>query len=231
MLNASVTCENGECGNVSVTPRYNQSSVPDTVIPESSGTPFYTNSSATKTCAGDLNIDQTCYVTWFVNATGDLETTHLLDALASSDASIVQDNSSENHLVRINKPLIFDLTFTEVDFGPLDPGTRNGSAKNNSDLAYNISVSEDSEPIDQLWVRATDLQSSQLDYTIPAENMSYATSNDINQESMFSNTYQLLASTLSAGEILQTFYWIDVPRGIYQGQYTGNIYFKANSTG
>lgn len=231
VMNSSVTCRNGECGQVDLAARYNDSASSFTAIPEDSGQPFYTNNSNPQTCSTDLGRGETCYASWFVNATGALETYHLLDTRASSSASKISNNDSENHLVQINTAIIMDLTFDTVDFGAIDPGKKNQSAKNNSNLLYNISIDENSDPVDNLWVRATDLSSKKLDYTIPAENLSYSLENDISTESFLSNTFQNVKSNISPGTVLSTFYWIDVPSGIYKGGYNGTIYFKANSTG
>lgn len=230
IMNASATCRNGECGQVSLSARDN-SSGSFTSIPLNTGEPFNTNNSNPRVCDNDLKKDETCYVSWFVNATGPVESYHLIDVSGSSDVPEVQDNDSENHLVQINTAIIMDLNWSTIDFGLLDPGARNKTAKNNSDRGYNISISADSNPVDDLWVKATDLRSDKLDYTIFAENISYSLQNDIDTEKPLSNTYSHVISSISPGTVLTTYYWIDVPFGIYEGGYTGSIYFKANSTG
>ncbi|MFB6213090.1 MAG: hypothetical protein ABEJ07_00795 [Candidatus Nanohaloarchaea archaeon] len=229
--NVSVTCEKGECGTVTVSPRYNKSSSADTLIPGSSGNPFYTNSSNLQTCASSLTKDETCFSTWFVNSTGTLESWHLLDGNASSSYSRVQQNDSEDHLVQINKALIFDLTWNTNRFGVLDPGSQNNSALGNNDLEYNLTVDEDSEPIDKLWIRSTALENQTSGYYINASNMSYSTTNDIATENFFSTSYELVMTDISPGTIINFFFWMDVPTGIKKGGYNGTYYFKVNSTG
>ncbi|MFB6076785.1 MAG: hypothetical protein ABEK12_01490, partial [Candidatus Nanohaloarchaea archaeon] len=72
-MNASVTCEGGDCGSVTATPRYNATGdAAGTVIPQGSGTPFHTAGSNSETCDTDLTFAETCYANWTVNATGDL---------------------------------------------------------------------------------------------------------------------------------------------------------------
>lgn len=230
-VNASVKCENGECGSVTVSPRYNESDATDTVIPESSGDPFFTNSSSSKTCSSDLAKDETCLVDWFVNSTGTLESWHLVDANASSSFSQVSNNDSSDHLVQINTALIISLGWDTVRFGVLDPGSDNRSAVGNNDLKHNLTVDEDSDPVDKLWIRATDLEAKTSDYNISAENMSYSLQNDISTENFLSNSFQLAKTDISPGSILNFFFWIDVPTGKAKGEYNGTMYFKVNSTG
>lgn len=228
--NVSVTCRGGECGTVTVSPRYNQSSTADTLVPEGSGEPFHTNSSNVKTCDSSLLKGETCFSSWFVNATGTLESWHLLDANASSSLSRVEGNDSEDHLVQINSALLIDLSWSTTRFGVLDPGSDNNSALGNDDLQYNLTVDQDSRTVDNLWLRSTDLQNLTSGYSIPAHNMSYSNTNDISAESFLSTTYQLVETSLSPGERLNFFFWLDVPTGIQRGGYNGTLYFKANST-
>ncbi|MFB6190150.1 MAG: hypothetical protein ABEJ91_01120 [Candidatus Nanohaloarchaea archaeon] len=228
--NVSVTCENGECGTVKVSPRYNESSTADTLVPENSGTPFHTNTSNVKTCDSSLLQDETCYSTWFVNASGTLESWHLLDGNASSSYSQVAGNDSEDHLVQVNKAILVDLSWNTTRFGVLDPGSQNNSALGNDNLAYNFTVDEYSKQVDELWVRSTDLNNLTSGYTIGATNLSYSDTNDIATEEFLSNSYQLAKTSLSPGSVVNFFFWLDIPTGIKKGGYNGTIYFKANST-
>lgn len=228
LMNGSVECVDGKCGTVTVNARYNESSTADTNIPDSTtAEPFNTNISS-RTCS--LGRGEKCYTNFSVNASGSYESYHLLDYEASSSRDI-ENNNSEDHLVQINSALVIDLKWTTIDFGSLDPGMKDKPAENNSDHLYNVTVDERSGKVDDLWIRATDLNSSKLDYNISAKNLSVATTNDISNEMFLSNTYQHLSSALSPGDILTTFYWIDVPFGIYKGEYEGTVFFKANSTG
>lgn len=231
-LNGTAKCVDGECGKVSLTSRYNTSSSADTAIPQT-GEPFNTNKSNPSVCSSDLENNEQCSIEWFVNASGEKETFHRLDALAESNVSLVNNNDSVDHLAQINNLLIFDLDWEAVDFGSLDPGAKNKTAEGNSNRSYNVSVSEDSETIDDMWIKSTDLKSTKFpeSYTIFAENMSFSLQNDVSTEKSLSNTYKLLKSSISPGTVFTTYYWIDVPLGIYKGKYNGTMYFKANSTG
>lgn len=231
-INTTVNCLDGECGEVDVSARYNQSSAADTLIPEGSGTPFHTNSSNYGNCGNDLKKGDQCTVSWDVNSTGDLESYHLLDANASSSFSEIPENDTEDRLVQINMAVLINLSWGQTDFGVLDPGAENKSASENDNLGYNITVPEESNAVDNLWLRATDLESRLRpeNYSIGAENISYSLQNDTSTSSMFSNSYQVLESSISPGTVLNTFYWIDIPFGIYKGEYNGTMHFKANST-
>ncbi|MFB6144113.1 MAG: hypothetical protein ABEJ98_02260 [Candidatus Nanohaloarchaea archaeon] len=226
-INASAGCVNGECGTIRATPRYNESSSADTLIPGSSGTPFSVEDQRVKSC--DLGTGS-CNLSWTVNATGDVESYHLLDVNASSSYSEVESNDTSDTRVQINTPIVFDLDFNVVDFGPVSPGDRNVSARRN-DAGYNITVNEQSSTIDRLWIRFTGLDNASNSYTIPPSNMSYAFQKDISAAHKLSDSYQLAKSNVQPGTILSTFYWLDVPTGIAQASYTGTLFFKANSTG
>ncbi|MFB6202888.1 MAG: hypothetical protein ABEK01_00175 [Candidatus Nanohaloarchaea archaeon] len=231
-MNATVTCEMGLCGQVDLAVRYNESSTADTLIPENSGSPFHTVGPNRRSCSQDLGKGDSCYVNWTVNATGQLDSYHYLDSTGYSDLSSVEQNDSEDHQVRIKKPVLIDLTFDTVNFGVLDPGQENQPAKKNSRLAYNVTVRSSSITVDDLWIRGTDLRSRRLPdrYSIGIGNVSYSTSQNPSTEKPLSENYQHVASSISPGEEVETFYWIDVPLGIYSGGYRGKLYFKANST-
>lgn len=232
LVNATVNCKNGECGEVNASARYNQSSGSDTLIPEGSGTPFHTLNSNKKTCNSDLKKGETCQISWNVNATGDLETYHLLDVNASSSFNDIANNDTEDHRVQINMAILINLSWSTTDFGLLDPGQNDQPAKGNNNLSYNVTVQQESNTVDNLWLKVTDLQSELRpeNYTIGADNLSYSFQNDSGTSENLSNTYQSIKSDISPGTVLNTFYWIDIPYGIYKGGYNGTMFFKANST-
>lgn len=236
VVNASVYCRNGKCGTVKVSTRYNESSTADTLIPEGSGTPFHTNNTNTNTC-GTLGKDERCFYAWDVNATGPLKSVHLVDANASSSYSMVPANNSEDSEVTINQAILIDIAWNTVDFGVLDPGMTDQPASGNSDLRYNITIEENSLTVDNLWVRGEDLvtdgwknPSTGSNYSIPVQNISYSSVNDISTETSLLGKYQRIGTSIQPGTNHTTFYWIDVPLGIKTSTYEGNIYFKANGT-
>lgn len=231
LMNGSATCEGGVCGEVEMSPRYNESDTADTLIPEDdTSEPFNTNSSNTKTCSDFLSRDETCYTNWFVNASGEEESYHLLDVKGSSNETLIADEDSTDNLVQINSALIIDLNWKSIGFGNLDSGESSPAENNNE--GYNITVDEESNPIDELWVRGTELVSQRFpdEYSIGVGNVSYSKENDESSSENLTEEYSLLETGLAAGDILSTYYWIDVPNGITFGGYNGTIEFKANSS-
>ena len=225
-VNSSVSCQDGVCGDVETSVRHNTSSGME-VIPESSGTPFYTNSSNPKVC---VNMeDSVCYTNWSVNATGGLETYHDLDINSSSEYGM-EDDSGEN-TVEINKLIVMNLEFDQVDFGVLDPGEKDVAAKGNSKSEYNISFSERSCTVDDLFIKSSPLVSVENDmYTIPPENLSVDLENSVSDSMSLTDTFKTLKSGISPGTVLSTYFFMDIPEGLITGEYRGNITFKANST-
>lgn len=232
LMKATVSCLNGECGEVNASPRFNESSTADTIISEGSGSPFYTVNQNTKICSSDLKKDQSCQVSWDVNATGDLESYRWIDINSSSSFNDISSTNPDDHRVQINMAILINTSWDTTDFGLLDPGEKVQPAAGNSNLSYNVTVPEESNLVDDLWIKATDLTSElQPDnYSIGAGNVSYSFENDTSTSSNISNSYQSIRSSIDPGTVLNTFFWIDVPTGIYRGGYTGTMYFKANST-
>lgn len=229
-LTANITCSNGDCGTSEATPRYNTTEGQEIISGEGS-TPFALQEPAVKSC--ELSSGQECSLAWRTNATGDQDTYHLLDVNSSSSTySDISENSSDLNQVEISVPINFSLSWDTIDFGSLNPGAQDKPAEGNDAMNYNITVGEDSRPIDDLWVKGEDLISTvDPDYVIGIGNMSYSLQNDISTEKPLSNTYQHVKSNLDPGDVLPTFYWLDVPFGMTEGGYNGTITFKANITG
>lgn len=227
-VNASVTCRDGECGQVNATPRYNASTSADTVIP-ASGTPFHTNGTPEQTCDADLLRDETCTVTWDVNATGALESWHRIDVNASSAYGDIAGNDSVDPAVQINAIVLMDLNFSVIEFGPLEPGATDRPAQGNADRSYNITFDDDSIAVDGLWVTATPL-TSVLDasYTIGPSNIT--TEADPGTTENLSATYTRIGTNIAPGTTVSTRHWLDVPLGMTAGAYNGTLTFKANAT-
>lgn len=226
-ITGNVTCENYDCGTVDVTPRYNESGR-RVVLPESSGQPFYLKGSAVKQC--DLAVGESCSLNWTANATGELESQHLIDINASTSGDMTY-GSSDTNLVEIDTVILMDLAFDVIDFGFLDPGVNEKPAQGNSNDEYNISIDENSKPVDDLWIKGTDL-TSEIDssYEIGVSNLSYGLQNSFSDSERLGKNYSRLTSDLSPGTNLTTYYWLDVPFGMTQSGYNGTITFKANST-
>ena len=224
-LNGTVQCLDGDCGDISLAPRRNDSNGQI----EFTGDVFEVQASDFTGC-DDLLEGEVCDVSWSVNATGDPDTRHEIDFLAQSSYPEVGSDSTTISEVTIRDILLIDLDLNTVDFGLLDPGERDRPAENNSE-GYNLTVEEDSNKIDNLWLKGSNLvHQENSNYTIGIGNMSYAEQNDVGQASNLTKEYSLIDSDL-APETLKTFYyWLDVPFGILNGAYTGSITFKANQT-
>ena len=226
-ITGNVTCENYDCGTVDATPRYNGTEGQEVIL-ESSGQPFYLKEPAVKQC--DLSTGENCSLNWTANATGELESQHLIDINASTSENMTYGTSDTN-LVEIDTVILMDLAFDVIDFGFLDPGVDDRPVQGNSNDKYNVSIDENSKPVDDLWIKGTDL-TSEVDpsYQIGVSNISYGLQNDVSQSERLGKNYSHLASDLSPGTNLTTYYWLDVPFGMTQSGYNGTITFKANST-
>ena len=168
LVNATVVCKDGPCGYVNGTVMYNLSSAhPDTPINTSQGDrPFYIQEPpypalAMKPCpTNPLDAGEFCNITWTVNATGDVNTDWEIGVLFNSSYSDIQNNHTDNATVSIIPCSIdFNLTWSSIDFGLLNPNTYNNSAPGNADDEYNITVNSGSCNLD-LYIRGTDLELS-----------------------------------------------------------------------
>lgn len=228
-LNATIDCAGGECGNVSANARYNQSSTADTLIPENSGTPFHTTNSNLRDC-GELLASENCTVVWDVNATGEKNSWHLLDSNITSTYDKIEGQESADTEVQIKQVVMLNLSWSTTDFGVLDPGDQNKSAIGNDNLTYNVTVQEKSNDAD-IWLKGKDIQSQDSDYFIGIGNMTYSLDNSYDTSTPVQDAYELVKSSVAGDTVLNTFYWLDVPTGIYKGDYNGTITYKANLSG
>lgn len=230
VLNSTVSCSGGECGRIKANSRYNQSAASDTLIPSLSGEPFHTVNSNEETCS-ELLSGENCTVTWDVNATGADSSSHLLDVNATSTTfSEIKGQDSADTEVEIKQVVLMNLSWSTTDFGLLDPGDTAQPAQGNSNLSYNVSILENSNQAD-IWIKGSDLNSLDSDYFIGIGNMSFALENQNSSSTPLSSTYQLFNASVSPGSVLNSFYWLDVPKGINDGDYEGSLSFKANLSG
>lgn len=221
-LNGTISCVDGDCGNIESQPRRNTSTGQQTFDNQ-----YFEILDSNSTCS--LLEGEQCAVEWSVNATGEKNTVHELDFEASSGYTKVGSTSTAENRVEIRDILMMDLDWDVVDFGVLDPGEEENPAENNSE-GYNLTIEEDSNTVDNLWVKSSNLTSEEdSSYQIPYYNMSY---NDQNQYpgDPFTQNYSLVDSDLAPGTVKTFYYWLDVPYGIIKGGYSGTITFKANQT-
>ena len=221
-LNGTISCVDGDCGDIGSEPRRNTSTGQQAFDNQ-----YFEVLNSNSTCS--LLEDEQCTVEWDVNATGEKNTVHELDFKASSGYTKVDSTSTEENLVEIRDIIMMDLDWDVVDFGVLDPGEKENPAENNSD-GYNLTIEEDSNTVDNLWVKASNLTSEQdSSYQIPYFNMSYDEQNQY-PGTAFTQNYSLVDSDLAPGTVKTFYYWLDVPYGIIRGGYSGTITFKSNQT-
>jgi len=234
LVNATVTCRNGDCGVVNATVLYNlTSNYPDTPVNTTYGEkPFFINESqpsATKSC-GELLENQSCNLSWVINATGDISTYWKIGVVFNSNFSYIQQNSTENATIYISPcPIDFSLTWDSIDFGTLIPSTQGNPAPGNSKLLYNITVKPGSCNLD-FYIKGEDLYNPQTKTYLKISNMTFSnTTNSYFSSYRILNTYQLLFFNKSFGNYT-TYYWIDIPP-VYAGTYTSKIYILGVMSG
>ncbi|MFP4038801.1 MAG: hypothetical protein ACLFTA_03385 [Candidatus Nanohaloarchaea archaeon] len=223
LMNGTVECLDGDCGSIEAEPRRNVTSGQQVF----DGTYFEVVDS-NATC--NLIEGESCTVEWSVNASGEKNTFHELDFEASSDYSEIEAENSGSTVVEIRDILMMDLDWDVIDFGTLDPGEEDNPAENNS-KGYNLTVEEDSNTVDNLWVKASNLVSDlDSNYTIGEGNMSYAEDRNAEDPSNMTSSYSLIDTDLSPRTVKTFYYWLDVPYGIIKDSYSGTVTFKANHT-
>jgi len=241
IINGTVYCRDGYCGNVNGTLRYNQSSsLPDTPVNTTAGDkPFYVLSGINpKNCSENpLDKDDFCSLSWQVNATGNLTSLWKLDVLFNS--SLSDANETNYTKIEITLVLILSLSWTETNFGVCDPVTFGNAASKNDEKGYNISLNENSNDVDGLYIMGTDLEPQSvtgfgsINYTIGVGNLTW---NDNENQYSSSNTtrftlnYDLIRSDVPAGTNITMYFWIDIPKGQYAQGYDGMLYIKVNTT-
>ena len=231
-ITGQVECLDGDCGETSFSTRYNQTgSSAETLVQENSGTPFHTLGQNFATCTGYLSSGETCRENITVNATGAVGSEHLIDVNSSSNISEVSENDSEDKLVSIKSVIIMDLSWDTVSFGAVDPGRQDVDAEGNARSSYNITVTENSRKVDDLWVNGSNL-TSEIDpgYAIRPGNITQRFTKGSSEGTQLDYDFQKIMSDISPGTVIPTYYYLDVPFGLTEGDYTGSITFKANTT-
>jgi len=238
VVNATVNCTNGNCGNVQGTVRYNASSNnPDTAISTTQGdTPFWTNTNP-KSCSNNpLNEGDSCTLTWNVNATGNLHTYWKIGVLFTGSSA--SSNHTENATVEISIVLILHLSDNLINSyylnpdctgsiqSSLSPNTTGACASNNP---INVSLDENSNDAEGIYIKGTDMTSGNS-YYIRVGNITWNRVSTYSTGYELSYDYQEIISPAPAGTNQTTYYWLDVPGGIAAQSYNGTIYIMANAT-
>lgn len=230
-VNATVICRNGPCGKIQGTIMYNlSSSNPDTPVNITQGDkPFFIKenpANALKSC-GILYKDQTCQLNWYINATGDMETSWKIGVLFNSSFPEIQQNHTNNSTIYITTCTEeMNLAWVSIDFAQLIPSKNYNNATNNDQNFYNI-TNKGTCPIN-VWIKGTDLENSTYDARIKVGNISWSnTTNDYTSSYEMTYSYDLLSPNLLQDQNLTTYYWLFVPP-VYAGHYIGSVYICGN---
>jgi len=239
-VNTTVYCRNGSCGNISATVRYNSSSVnPDTQISTVEGdTPFYTLDPNPQNCSTNpIQKDEFCSITWNINSTDNLREWYKIGVLFES--TISDSNHTENNTIEIGKVMIISVTWDETNFGVCDPNTQGNPGLLNSNNGYNVSIDPNSNDVEYLWIKGTDLDPQNIsgfdsiEYKISVGNISWNDGvndyNDLGTERLTLN-YELVRQNIPSGTNVTFYYWVDIPPGTYEQNYTGMMYVMANAS-
>jgi len=231
IVNATVFCQGGRCGNISGTVRYNSSSSePDTPISEEEAIPLYIiDGPATKHCPTNPldDLDEYCNLTWTINATGPVGSQWKIGVLFNSTNNNTAANHTSNETIEIQECIVdITLSFSKIDFGEVLPNTYANPALGNEDSSYNITINPGSCNLD-LWIKGTDLVGFT---TIYVGNISWSKQNDVNSAERLSHDFLLLQSNVAPLTNITTYYWLDM-NPTFAGRYTGNITIMANKTG
>jgi hypothetical protein len=234
-INATVACRNGTCGNVFGTAMYNlSSSSPDTDISTTEGDkPFYVQESpanAKKSC-GILNQGDSCQLNWTINATGDVGKEWKIGAMFNSSYTGIQNNSTKSATVSIIPcTQDFTLQWHSINFGLLNPSTKENKAPGNDNNEYNITVNSGSCNLD-FYIKGTELENKNFSSGIGVGNVTWSnTNNDYAQSFDLSDQYFLFRSNVSQNNYFTSWYWINVPP-VYSGYYNGTIYIFGVNNG
>lgn len=227
-VNASVTCRNGNCGDVIGTIRYNSSSSePNTPISSNPSTPFYLVNYPSSQSCGTLNRDQSCTLSWLVNVTGDPNTVWKIGVLFSSSYDI-QNHTSNATISIFFCTIDFTVAFSNIEFGNVWPSTKGNPAIGNDFNLYNISVNQGSCYLN-ISISATDLTNSTFNSVIPVNNLKFSNSSkDYSKSYSLSNNFIQIAQNVAPLTNITLYFWLDVPP-IYAGYYVGYVYIKGES--
>jgi len=235
LVNTTVVCKDGTCGNISGRVRYNATSEhPDTDIPTSSTEPLYiVNGNNPENCQGNPMVNnEYCELNWNVNVTGEAGKAYKIGVLFESSQPNVDSNHTDNHTIQIVS-CILDITlqWDNISFGGIEPGKRKNASGNMED-EYNITVESTTTCNVDLYIRGDDLERVAGEYTIGAGNISWSNvSNDYATSHKMNHTWALINESVSPGTNTTTYYWMNAPYAVADGLYNGSIYIEGVERG
>ncbi|MBN2094431.1 MAG: hypothetical protein JW727_00130 [Candidatus Aenigmarchaeota archaeon] len=239
VIKANVTCRAGDCGIVTGFVRYNHSSEsPDANLSTFPDTPFYvvnstSGSAQNPVSCGMLNEGDSCTLNWTINATGNLNSLWKIDSGFNSTNSI---NHTSSATIRIVKVILLSLSFTEVDFGVVNPATSGDQNPSPNNGNQKVMVHVNSNDVENLWIKGTNLTPEKISgygnvtYSIGVGNITWNTEAEYSSSKKLSSEYQNIMSNLKSGENQSMYFWITAPRGLEAQKYSGKLYILANAT-
>lgn len=231
-IKGTLTCTEGECGDITTEPRYNETDTSMTKISETEGDiPFYTEQSNQRECN---DLQDSCSFQWNVNATDEPETPYELDIKAEPEFPELSNQNTENRDVTIEYFLIVSDNRNETTFGPVDVNTTNNPAEGNLESpAHEITVDSYSQPVEELYLKTSGMSSYYISgYEIMPENMFYSFENDTSQRNPMNDELTQInqeIGEIEPGSTVDLFYWLDVGTGKVQDYYNGTKTFQAYS--
>jgi hypothetical protein len=233
-VNVSIKCKNGGCDDVYGEILYNSSSDTFSPIPTLQGAqPFFiqeTPAYSFKSCFNNpLENEETCSISWLINATGAVGSAWEIKVKVNSSKEIAENFTESAILVISSCTLSFTLNFKILEFGEIFPNTQANPALKNSENFYNITINPESCPLD-FYINASDLVNLTFNQVIGAGNLSFNNvSNDYSTSFRLTGEPKLFAKNVLPGN-LTLWFWLDVPP-VYTGIYLGNITFMGVRSG
>ena len=182
-----------------------------------------------------MNEDEFCNLTWEINSTGDLNTLWKLNV--KFNATGATSNTTNNVTIKIGIVLIMQLSWDYIDFGQHDPLETQIAAPGNPTSDYIITLHNNSNNADGIWIKGTNLTNPNVttyigvgnvtwgkDITKPFDPPDYSTSTPLTGD------YALIQGNVTSGTEIATYYWINIPGGIWGRVYTGSMTIMANAT-
>ncbi len=181
-----------------------------------------------------MSQDQSCNLSWSINATGGINSTWKLDVLFQG--STASQNNTNDTVVQIGIVIIMNVTTDVLDrwYDPstgspvyaLPPLTSYAESYYNP---VNVSIDPNSNDADGIWIRGTNLTNNT--YIILVGNVSWNRVNNTVTSYNLTGDYQNVVSPAPSGTNQTLYFWISVPGGIPNLLYDGIIYIMANASG
>ncbi|MEK6918145.1 MAG: S8 family serine peptidase [Nanoarchaeota archaeon] len=240
-LNVTCSSAGDNCGTINVTLYANNSLANITT----GTTPFYTNASTNPLTTTSLNSGQSATITFWLNATGNINTTSPFFAYANLTSNLSINNKTSNWNVTITDPftLAIDLSSllgSQINWTILSIPTYNQSADGNNGTGvtrYWVNVSVGNGNAD-IYIRANAnlttsggsiLQLGNETYSYNSTNSSVP--NDIGYQLTTNFSNNKIGSALSGSNLIYLKFFLTVPLGQPAGIYNNTVEVRGVETG